>query len=224
MDNWIEYWSQETQFVCDHHMHLSYQATYEDFKSYVDSSDSILDFGCGEGLFASQLSQNCNTLFLYDAAESILDRIRLNNNHSNVKIVNSYQDIKILDLVLISSISQYIPEQEFIEILKNLKSSIVPNGKIIISDIIPLKNSILIEALDLLKIAIQNGFFAIAILKILSSLLGNYSKVRRLLPLTKYDINRFQRNMEQLGFLCKVQENNLGLNSNRLTVALTRID
>ena len=224
MDNWIDYWGQETQFVCEHHKHLSYQAIFEDLKFYVTSSDRILDFGCGEGLFASELSKLCSTLFLYDEAKPVLDKIRLTNPKSNIRIVDNYTDIKLLNIVLISSVSQYIPETKFLEILKNLRLSITQNGKIIIADIIPMQNSIYVEIVDLLKISKQNGFFTLALFRMLFSLFGNYSKVRRLVPLVKYNPKSFAKNLDQLGFVCKIEKNNLGLNSNRLTMVLTRKD
>lgn len=224
MNNWIDYWSEETQFVCEHHKNLSYEAIYKDLKPYISSSDRILDFGCGEGLFSSQLSQHCRKLFLYDAAQPLLDKLRVNIGNSNIRVVNDYRDITLLNLVLISSVSQYIPENEFFKILKNLRSSMSPNGRIIISDIVPLKNSIFIEILDLVKISIKNGFLVQALFKMFISLLGNYSKMRRLLPLTKYNLDIFTKNIEQLGFGFEIESHNLGLNSNRFTIVLTRRD
>ena len=58
MKNWIDYWSTETQFACDAHKAIGYQAVYEDLKPYIKDSDIVLDFGCGEALFANKLSQD----------------------------------------------------------------------------------------------------------------------------------------------------------------------
>ena len=224
MNNWVDYWSQETQFVCDDHKRLSYEAIYKDLRRYLKVSDRVLDFGCGEGLFASKLSKHCSELYLYDASQLILDRLAEKIDNKNIQIINDYKKVQNINLVLISSVSQYIPDKDFFSILHNLRSSLSKHGTIIISDVIPPKNSIFIEILDLIKISVQNGFLFRAILKMLLSLFGNYSKMRNLLPLTKYNLDSFKDRAEGLGFLCQVEKINLGLNSNRLTIVLTKIE
>lgn len=223
MNNWIDYWGNETQFVCDHHKHLSYEAIYRDLQGYLNISDKILDFGCGDALFAEKLSEQCTNLYLYDASQPIQDRLKERFKINNIHIINDYKKAENLSLIIISSVSQYIYQEDFLNILRDLRSSLSQNGKIIISDLIPDKNSILIESLDLLKISINNRFLCRAIIKMILSLIGNYGKVRRLIPLTKYNLKSFKKSCEILGFMFQEENINLGLNANRKTVILTKI-
>jgi 2-polyprenyl-3-methyl-5-hydroxy-6-metoxy-1,4-benzoquinol methylase len=222
MDNWIDYWSTETQFVCDRHKNLSYEEIYRDLQRYLNLSDRILDFGCGEGLFAKKLSNKCRNLYLYDASKAIQDRLKDKFKDSNIQIINDYKKAENINLVIISSVSQYIPQEDFFNILNNLKSSISKNGKIIISDLIPEQNSIVTETIDLLKISIKNRFLCRAIIKMLFSFFGNYRKIRQLFPLTKYNLRHFKESSEMLGFFYQEENINLGLNSNRKTITLTK--
>ena len=102
MENWIDYWSSETQFASDDHKVIGYQAVFEDLKPYIKDSDIVLDFGCGEALFADELSQHCEQLFLYDKAQSILDKLSFAES-SNIHVIQNYSDLKSLDLDLRNS-------------------------------------------------------------------------------------------------------------------------
>ena len=133
MKDWTDYWSSETQFACDLHKVIGYQAVFEDLKPYIKDSDIVLDFGCGEALFAEKLSQHCQQLFLYDKAQSILDKLSFAES-SNIHVIQSYNVLKSLDLVLISSVSQYLTKSEFKKTLQELLPLMSENGQIIISD------------------------------------------------------------------------------------------
>ena len=222
MENWIDYWSSETQFAGDDHKVIGYQAVFEDLKPYIKDSDIVLDFGCGEALFADKLSQHCEQLFLYDKAQSILDKLSFAES-SNIHVIHNYNDLKSLDLVLISSVSQYLVQSEFKKTLQELLPLMSENGQIIIADVIPFKNSILREAIDLMKIAFKYKFLTKAILKMIRSYFGKYYRLRKQNPLTKYDYNSFKEMMQSPDLEISLEKSNIGLNHNRLTFVLRKV-
>ena len=220
MNNWIEYWSHETQFACNLHKRISYDAIFEGLKPFVLKHYRVLDFGCGEALFAKRLSYICKDLYLYDAAETLMDNLKSKIQETNIHIHRDYVDLEEIDLILISSVSQYISKESFTELLKSLKPCLSKNGKIIISDVVPIKNSLVIEIYDLLRISSKNGFFFNALLKLASSFFGKYSKIRSSFPLTKYNPQSLEKIAGSLKYSFELQKTNLGLNSNRYTVIL----
>ena len=222
MKNWIDYWSSETQFACDLHKVMGYQAVFEDLRPYVKDSDIVLDFGCGEALFAEKLSQHCRQLFLYDKAQSILDKLSFAES-SNIHVIQSYNVLKSLDLVLISSVSQYLTKSEFKKTLQELLPLMSENGQIIISDVIPFKNSIPREAIDLMMLAFKYKFLTKAILKMIKSYFGNYYRLRKKNPLTKYDYNSFKEMMHSPDLEIRLEKFNIGLNNNRLTFSMRKV-
>ena len=97
------------------------------------------------------------------------------------------------------------------------------NGHIIIADVIPLKNSILREVIDLIKIAFKYKFLTKAILKMIISYFGDYYKLRQQNPLTKYDYNSFKEMMQSPDVEISLKKSNIGLNDNRLTFVLRKV-
>ena len=174
MKNWIDYWSSETQFASDDHKLISYQAVFEDLKPYIKDSDIVLDFGCGEALFADKLSQ-------------------------------------------------YLVKSEFKKTLQELLPLMSENGQIIIADVIPFKNSILREAIDLMKIAFKYKFLTKVILKMIISYFGKYYRLRKQNPLTKYDYKSFTEMVQHPDLEISLEKSNIGLNHNRLTFVLRKV-
>jgi hypothetical protein len=128
-----------------------------------------------------------------------------------------------LDVVLISSVSQYLVKSEFKKTLQELLPLMSENGQIIIADVIPFKNSILREAIDLMKIAFKYKFLTKAILKMIISYFGKYYRLRKQNPLTKYDYNSFKEMMQSPDLEISLEKSNIGLNHNRLTFALRKV-
>ena len=173
-------------------------------------------------MFADKLSQHCEQLFLYDKAQSILDKLSFSES-SNIHVIHNYNDLKSLDLVLISSVSQYLVKSEFKKTLQELLPLMSENGQIIIADVIPFKNSILREAIDLMKIAFKYKFLTKAILKMIISYFGKYYRLRKQNPLTKYDYNSFKEMMQSPDLEISLEKSNIGLNHNRLTFVLRKV-
>ena len=76
--SWLDFWNGDTAiYACDRHRELHYEAVARDLSAHVPTPDSlVLDYGCGEALFAARLARECGTLMLYDAAPLVREKLR----------------------------------------------------------------------------------------------------------------------------------------------------
>ena len=116
--------------------------SFELFFKYVKKNYSILDYGCGTGIW-SQIKKfkKLNTKFyLYDKNKLVL-KIAKNkySENKNFKIVNNFNEINTLrnkiNILFLNSTIQYINKLNLEKLLINLSKLLKKNYKIIISDI-----------------------------------------------------------------------------------------
>ena len=76
--SWLDFWNGDTAiYACDRHRELHYEGVARDLSAHVPSPDSlVLDYGCGEALFAARLARECSRLLLYDAAPLVREKLR----------------------------------------------------------------------------------------------------------------------------------------------------
>ena len=76
--SWLDFWNGDTAiYACDRHRELHYEGVARDLSAHVPSPDSlVLDYGCGEALFAARLARECSRLLLYHAAPLVRGRLR----------------------------------------------------------------------------------------------------------------------------------------------------
>jgi len=112
------------------------------FFKYVKKNYSILDYGCGTGIWSKIKKFNkLNTKFyLYDKNKLVL-KIAKNkySENKNFKIVNNFKEINTLrnkiNILFLNSTIQYINKLNLEKLLINLSKLLKKNYKIIISDI-----------------------------------------------------------------------------------------
>jgi ubiquinone/menaquinone biosynthesis C-methylase UbiE len=116
--------------------------SFELFFKYVKKNYSILDYGCGTGIWSQIKKFNkLNTKFyLYDKNKLVL-KIAKNkySENKNFKIVNNFKEINTLrnkiNILFLNSTIQYINKLNLEKLLINLSKLLKKNYKIIISDI-----------------------------------------------------------------------------------------
>ena len=76
--DWREFWNGEHSiYVNQRHKALHYDRIARDLAAYIPSANaSVLDYGCGEALSAASLAEKCGTLYLYDAAPNVREKLR----------------------------------------------------------------------------------------------------------------------------------------------------
>ncbi len=122
--SWRDFWNSEvTIFACDLHKQLHYALIARDVAPFVGPKNArILDHGCGEALGAEALAGTCDRLYLFDAAINVRRKLltRLDGRPGIVVLEEDALEAipdSSLDLVIASSLLQYLTLQEFISLL-----------------------------------------------------------------------------------------------------------
>jgi len=115
-----------------------YQAEYKVqlLKQYaVDdgATVNILDFGCGVGLSAPYLLSSFakSKIFVTDVSQASLDVVRA--KFANVTIIDPALDTaEKFDAIFISTVLHHITGSARVEILKNLRANLKPDGRLVV--------------------------------------------------------------------------------------------
>lgn len=116
-----------------------------DLKSLV-SGKQVLDFGCGFGDFASQISKFSKKTFVYEKSKSC--KIHIKKKLKNIKVLDDLDNHdNFFDIIILIQTLHYLPEQ--IKCLQNLRNKLKVKGKIIIE--VPSSHDILLTKFNLQK-------------------------------------------------------------------------
>ena len=119
MDEWIDYYdSTHTIYASKLHRDLHFHLIAKDIIGYIASPDAVvLDYACGEALFAAKVAEACGKLILAEPAPGVRGRL-IARFAPNTKIrVRSLDDLrqmveKSVDLVVMNSAAQYMTPAE----------------------------------------------------------------------------------------------------------------
>src|SRR6059058_5478345 len=143
MDEWIDYYdSTHTIYASKLHRELHFQLIAKDIIGYISSPDAVvLDYACGEALFAAKVAQACGKLILAEPAPGVRGRL-IARYAPNTKIrVRSLDDVRkmpeqSIDLVVMNSVVQYMTPDELDAALRNIRRLLTPSGKLVLGDIL----------------------------------------------------------------------------------------
>ena len=119
MDDWIDYYdSTHTIYVSKRHRDVHFRLIARDIALYIPSADAtVLDYSCGEALFAADVAAACGKLILAEPAPGVRGRLSA-RFASNPKIkVRSLDDLAQLPdasvgLAVMISVAQYMTPAE----------------------------------------------------------------------------------------------------------------
>src|SRR3979409_1384229 len=119
MDDWIDYYdSTHTIYASKLHRDLHFQVIARDIIGYISSTEAVvLDYACGEALYAARVAEACSKLYLAEPAPGVRGRL-IARFAPNTKIrVRSLDDLrtmqeKSIDLVVMNSVAQYMQPAE----------------------------------------------------------------------------------------------------------------
>lgn len=223
MTSWVEYWNSDHPiYVNERHRLLHYKLLARDLAMLVPDAEAIvLDFGCGEALAADDLASHARKLSLSDAAPNVREKLvaRFGSNHK-IAVLSDAEALTLpdesLDLVILHSVAQYIPREEFPGLIEKLTSKLRDGGRIVIGDILPPDLSALTDALALLRFGFEGGFLMAAGLGLVRATLSDYRKLREDLGLTRYTESDMLSLIEGLGLTARRLEQNPGHNQARM--------
>lgn len=224
MTSWRDYWNQDTPIYSgERHKLLHYKLLANDIIGYIPSGDAtVLDYGCGEALFADQVAAKCGKLYLSDAA--LLVRERLQDKFSGNKRIAVLAPEEVasladgsLDLVVVNSLLQYLSLDELRSLLKLWRSKLKSGGRLVIADVIPPDVSPITDAKALLSFAWHGGFLRSAVSGLARTAFSEYRKIREELGLAQYSEDEIIDILEDAGFVPERAARNFGHNQARMT-------
>ncbi|MBB4039198.1 SAM-dependent methyltransferase [Microvirga flocculans] len=222
--NWRDYWNQDTPiYTGDRHKLLHYRLIANDIVGLIHSPDAaVLDYGCGEALFADKIAARCAKLYLSDAAPLVRERLaeRFKGN-ARIAVLSTTDVADIpdgsLDLIVVNSLVQYLSLDEFRILLTLAHAKLKRDGKLVLGDIIPPDLSPLTDAKALLAFAWEGGFLGSAIAGLARTAFSEYRKIREEVGLAQYGEEEIAELMQDAGFRPERAARNLGHNQARMT-------
>lgn len=222
--NWRDYWNQDTPiYASERHKLLHYRLLANDIIGLVASPEAVvLDYGCGEALFADRIAARCGHLYLSDAAPLVRERLNgrfKSNGRITVLSTDDVTDIAdaSLDLIVVNSLVQYLSLDEFRALLKLAHDKLKSDGRLVLGDIIPPDISPVTDAMALLSLAWQGGFLRSAVTGLARTAFSEYRKIREEVGLAQYSAEEIVDLLEDAGFKPERAERNLGHNQARMT-------
>lgn len=222
--NWRDYWNQDTPiYAGERHKLLHYRLVANDIIGLIPSPEAqVLDYGCGEALFADRVAAQCGNLYLCDAAPLVRDRLR-ERLGGNPKVtilapeeLSALEDAS-LDLIVVNSLLQYLSLDELRAVLKIWRSKLKASGKLVIADVVPPDVRPVTDAKALLSFAWKGGFLKSAMLGLARTAFSDYRKIRDEIGLSHYSEAEMIEILRDAGFAPERAERNLGHNQARMT-------
>ncbi|KLK93769.1 methyltransferase [Microvirga vignae] len=224
MLNWRDYWNQDTPIYSgERHKLLHYKLVANDIIGLTPSREAVvLDYGCGEALFADRVAAKCAKLYLSDAAPLVRERLQEKFGANERIVILTPDEVAnlvdaSLDLIVVNSLLQYLSLDELRTLLKLWRSKLKSGGKLVIADVIPPDVSPVTDAKALLAFAWQGGFLTSALLGLARTAFSEYRKIREEIGLSQYSEDEIVDILQDAGFEPKRAERNLGHNPARMT-------
>ena len=224
MDEWIDYYdSTHTIYASKLHRDLHFQVIARDIIGYISSQDQVvLDYACGEALFAARVADACSKLFLAEPAPGVRGRL-IARFAPNTKIrVRSLDDLrtmeeKSIDLVVMNSVAQYMTPEELDSAFAVIRRLLKPAGRLVLGDILRPEVGMAQDVLALLKFAKTHGFLKDALYGLASTALSDYRQLRSRVGLQRYGEDEMIRKLAAAGFSASRARSNIGHNPWRMT-------
>lgn len=223
MTSWVEYWNSDHPiYVNERHRLLHYKLLARDLAALVPDDDAlVLDFGCGEALSADDLASHCRKLSLADSASNVREKLSARfAGNSRISVISDSEALALpensIDLIILHSVAQYIPREDFPGLVGKLVGKLRDGGRIVIGDILPPDLPAITDALALLRFGFEGGFLMAAGVGLVRAALSDYRKLREDLGLTRYTESDMLSLLEGAGLTARRLEQNPGHNQARM--------
>ena len=224
MDEWIDYYdSTHTIYASKLHRDLHFQLIARDIIGYIGSPDAVvLDYACGEALFAAKIADACAMLYLAEPAPGVRGRL-IARFAPNTRIrVRSLEDVRkmqeqSIDLVVMNSVTQYMTEQELDSALATIRRLLKSSGRLVVGDVLRPEVGMLRDVIALLRFAARDGFLRDALIGLISTALSDYRQLRSQIGLQRYSETELISKLAINGFTAARVAVNIGHNPWRMT-------
>lgn len=228
MDDWIDYYdSTHTIYVSKLHRDVHFRVIANDILAYVPSQDAVvLDYSCGEALFAAQVAASCQKLILAEPAPGVRGRLSARFGPNPKIAVRSLDDLAQLpdqsvDLAVMNSVAQYMTPAELDAAFGLMRRVLKPAGKLVLGDILRPEVGAATDVTALLKLAAKNGFLTDALWGLARTALSDYWQLRKSIGLQRYGEAAMIAKLKAAGFSASLAKINIGYNPARMTFVAT---
>ncbi len=228
MDDWIDYYdSTHTIYVSKLHRDVHFRVVANDILSYVPSPDAVvLDYSCGEALFAAQVAAACQKLILAEPAPGVRGRLSARFGPNPKIAVRSLDELQQLpdgsiDLAVMISVAQYMTPAELDATFSLMRRILRPSGKLVLGDILRPDVGAATDVAALLKLAVKNGFLTDALWGLARTALSDYWQLRQSIGLQRYSEADMLAKLKTAGFEASLAGKNVGYNPARMTFIAT---
>ena len=224
MDDWIDYYdSTHTIYVSRLHRDVHFAEIARDIIGYVPSPNAVvLDYSCGEALFAGEVAEACGKLILAEPAPGVRGRL-IARFAPNTKIrVRSLDELRAMpeasvDLVVMNSVAQYMTPADLDQALAVIRRLLSPPGSLVLGDILRPEVGMGRDVVALLKMARAHGFLKDALWGLARTALSDYRELRTKIGLQRYREDEMLAKLSAAGFVAKRADRNIGHNPWRKT-------
>jgi ubiquinone/menaquinone biosynthesis C-methylase UbiE len=224
MDEWIDYYdSTHTIYASRLHRDFHFHLIAKDIIGYIASPDAVvLDYACGEALFAAKVAEACGKLILAEPAPGVRGRL-IARFAPNTKIrVRSLDDLrqmveKSVDLVVMNSAAQYMTPAELDAAFAVIRRVLKPGGRFVLGDILRPEVGMGRDVLALVRFAYKHGFLRDAMVGLISTALSDYRDLRKRVGLQRYSESEIIAKLAAAGFTASRAHSNIGYNPWRMT-------
>jgi len=224
MKDWAAFYdSPHSIYVNARHRDLHYGRLADDIARHVATpTAAVLDYGCGEALYADRVANAAGRLVLAEAGPSVRSKlIKRFAGNPRITVVSTdrvgHMPANAFDLVVMHSVSQYLTAEEFDRIVALFYRLIKPGGLLIVGDVIPPRVPIIADAVALLRYGWADGFFLAAVGGLIRTFFSEYAQLRTRIGLTRYTEQEMREKLTAPGFAVSVAEKNIGHLTTRIT-------
>lgn len=229
MADWRSFWDGEHAiYVSDRHKQVHYRAIADGILAHLAASGAgpdavVLDYACGEALEADRVAASAGRLVLCDGAPSVVAKLadRFAGRDGIAAVVPEALDGVLADgaadLVVVSSLIQYLGREDFAVLLRRFRQKLRPQGRLVVADVIPPDAGMVADVLSLLRNGLAHGYLPAAVMGLVATAVSPYRKLRAELGLTTYAEADMLGLLAREGFSGRRHDPNLGLTPHRMT-------
>lgn len=220
--DWLSFWdSPHFIYANARHKDAHYRLISNDIAAFVPGPHArVLDYGCGEALHADFVAAATGELLLCEAADGVREKLQQRwAGNRKIRVIAPHEIARLpehsLDLIVLHSVAQYMTPTGLSALLALFRRLLKPDGRLVVSDVLPPEVPAATDAVALLRFARANGFFFAAMRGLVRTLLSNYWRLRVRLGLTRYTKAAMIEKLGAAGFTAEWMTANFGHNQSR---------
>ena len=224
MRDWIDWYdSHHTIYASARHRDVHFLGIADDIVGYIPSPDAtVLDYGCGEALYADMVAGASGRLILAEPAPGVRARVAARFARNARIEVRALEDVATLpdgsiDLVVMHSVAQYMTATEFSAALATVHRLLKPAGVFVLGDVLAPNIPAAVDALALLRFGLARGFFIDAFVSLVRTFFSSYWTLRSAIGLTRYSAAAITDRLSAAGFSATRAPRNIGHTPWRMT-------